>query len=40
MIEAYESMNGMEKVKNNFLQIFTVQEIEGFKWTIQWHMAF
>lgn len=40
MIEAYENMNDMEKVKNNFLWIFTVQEIEGLKWNNQMTSGF
>lgn len=32
MIKAHENMNDMEKVKNNFLWILTVQEMEGLKW--------
>lgn len=31
MIEAYENMNDMEKVKSNFLWIFTVQETKDLK---------
>lgn len=31
MIEAYENMSEMEKVRNNFPWIFTVQEMEGLK---------
>lgn len=35
MIEAYENMSDMEKVRNNFPWIFTVLEMEGLKWNHQ-----